>query len=68
MEQHTQQEKNNVVTYEIKNASRDESMLSIKNKYEKTKLEVANSQLYIWLMVMLIIVIIMVGFILATVP
>ena len=57
------QEKINVVTYEIKNASRDESMLSIKNKYEKTKLEVANSQLYIWLMVMLIIVIIMVGII-----
>ena len=53
----------NVITYEIKNASRDESMLSIKNKYEKTKLEVANSQLYIWLMVMLIIVIIMVGII-----
>ena len=57
------QEKMNVITYEIKNASRDESMLSIKNKYEKTKLEVANSQLYIWLMVMLIIVIIMVGII-----
>ena len=56
-------EKINVITYEIKNASRDESMLSIKNKYEKTKLEVANSQLYIWLMVMLIIVIIMVGII-----
>ena len=57
------QEKINVITYEIKNASQDESMLSIKNKYEKTKLEVANSQLYIWLMVMLIIVIIMVGII-----
>ena len=57
------QEKMNVINHELINESRDESMLSIKNKYEKTKLEVANSQLYIWLMVMLIIVIIMVGII-----
>ncbi|MBQ2370896.1 MAG: hypothetical protein II294_03485, partial [Muribaculaceae bacterium] len=57
------QEKMNVINHKLINESRDESMLSIKNKYEKTKLEVANSQLYIWLMVMLIIVIIMVGII-----
>ena len=57
------QEKINVINHKLINESRDESMLSIKNKYEKTKLEVANSQLYIWLMVMLIIVIIMVGII-----
>ena len=57
------QEKMNVISHKLINESRDESMLSIKNKYEKTKLEVANSQLYIWLMVMLIIVIIMVGII-----
>ena len=57
------QEKINVINHKLINESRDESMLSIKNKYEKTKLEVANSQLYIWLMVMLIIMIIMVGII-----
>ena len=57
------QEKMNVINHTLINESRDESMLSIQYKYEKTKLEVANSQLYIWLMVMLIIVIIMVGII-----
>ena len=56
------QEKINVITYEIKNASQDESVLTMQYKYDKTKLEATSlrQQRFMLSMALLIIVLIVI--------
>ena len=53
------QEKMNVITYEIKNASQDESLLSLQRQYEKSVFESASLRQHRLILLMVLVVIVL---------